>query len=116
MTHLLIWAAFGLFFYRQLFFLNRRVPGVYGIKQKLTLGLLVTTFYFNSSVLVPRLLLRNHSAVYFVIIIAIVLSIAYINNWVENIFSYYEFNNGSLLRRSAQSPGGRLRPPGPVRR
>lgn len=105
LTHVLIWVAFGLFFYRQLFFADTSIPYQYWIKQTMTLSLLVTAFYFNSFVLVPQLVLKNHTALYLVIIIAIVLAIAFLNRWVDNEFSPYQFNDAAFSR-----PG-----PGPTR-
>lgn len=110
MTHVLIWAVFGLFFYRQLFFSDTDVPNQYWIKQTITLSLLVTVFYFNSSVLVPRFLLKNHTALYFVIIIGIVVAIAFIDRWVDNVLSLYQLNDAAFSKHS-QAPGTvRLRP------
>ena len=114
MTHVLIWAAFGLFFYRQLFFSDIEIPYQYWIKQTVTLSLLVTAFYFNSSVLVPRFLLKNHTALYFLIIIVIVVDIAVINRWVDNELSPYQFNDAAFSTRSqapATEPWRPLQPP-----
>lgn len=98
MTHVLIWTAFGLFFYRQLFLADNYVPFEYWIKQTVTLSLLVTAFYLNSSVLVPRLFLRNHTALYFIIIIGIVVLTAFTNRQVDDMLSPYYFDESTLPR------------------
>ena len=115
MTHVLIWVAFGLFFYRQLFFSDTHIPYQYWVKQTVTLLLLVTAFYFNSSVLVPSFLLKNHTAVYFVIIIGIVVAIVFIDRWVDNLLFFHQLNDPAFSNSPAQSTG-RLRPPGPPKR
>lgn len=83
MTHVLIWTAFGLFFYRQFFF-SDNVPFDYWLKQTVTLGLLVTAFYLNSLVLVPKFLLNNHTAVYILVVLTLLLTITFINRWVDD--------------------------------
>ena len=112
MTHVLIWVAFGLFFYRQLFFSDIDLPYQYWIKQTITLSLLVTAFYFNSSVLVPRFLLKNHTALYFVIIIGIVVAIAFIDRWVDDRLSY-QLHDAAFSKQSQTPSTLRLRPPQP---
>ena len=112
MTHVLIWAAFGLFFYRQLFFSDTDLPYQYWIKQTIPLALLVTAFYFNSSVLVPRFLLKNHTALYFVIIIGIVVAIVFIDRWVDNMLFFHQPNDPAFSNSQLPSTE-RLRPPGP---
>jgi two-component system LytT family sensor kinase len=109
-THVLIWSAFGLFFYRQLFLADNDIPFQYWIKQTITLSLLVMAFYFNSSVLVPRFLLKNHTAVYFLIVIGIVASIAFTNRWVDNAFSPYQFNEAGFPGRNPAPARELMRP------
>ncbi len=87
LTHLLIWAVFGLaIFFRQPVFFSVEFSNQLWIKQTVTFGLLILAFYFNSSLLVPRLLLRNHTAYYFVTIIAIIVAIAFSSAWVDLVF------------------------------
>jgi two-component system LytT family sensor kinase len=108
--HIMVWAVFGLYFYRQLFFSDAAIPYQYWIKQTVTLCLLVTAFYLNSSVLVPRFLLKNYTAFYFVLIIGIVVMIAFINRWVENVFPPYQFADAEFYKRSQSSAMGPMRP------
>jgi two-component system, LytTR family, sensor kinase len=91
LLHVMVWAVLGLYFYRQLFFADTGIPYQYWIKQTVTLSLLVIAFYFNASVLVPRLLLKNHTAFYFIIFVFIVAAIAFINRWVDNEFPAFQF-------------------------
>jgi hypothetical protein len=110
LTHVLIWTAFSLFFYRQLFLTEAHVPGAYWIKQTFTLGLLVTAFYLNSFILVPRLLLRNHTALYFIVIITVVLSITFLDRWADNLLSLYRSGGAFFPRRSPGAMTERWRP------
>ncbi len=96
----MVWAVLGLYFYRQLFFTDNDISYQYWIKQTVTLSLLVITFYLNSSVLVPRLLLKNHTALYFVIIIGMVATITFINRWVDDEFPRYQFPDAEFYNRS----------------
>ena len=105
--HVMIWAVFGLYFYRQLFFSDADIPYQYWIKQTVTLSLLVTAFYLNSFLLVPRLLLKNHAVLYIVLIIGIVAAIAFMNRWVENVLYPYQFNDAEFYKRS-QAPAMEL--------
>ena len=111
----MVWAVFGLYFYRQLFFSDADIPNQYWIKQTTTLGLLVTAFYLNASVLVPRLLLKHHTAFYFVIIIGIVVAIVFMNRWVDNVLSPYPFNDAEFFKRS-RAPARELLRPGQLPR
>lgn len=109
MTHVLIWAAFGLFFYRQLFFSYVELPYQYWLMQTIGLGVLVALFYFNSFVLVPRFLLTNHTALYFVLIIAMIIGIVLIDRLAEHVLSFSQPNDPALFN-PGQAPGDRLRP------
>jgi hypothetical protein len=105
----MVWAVLGLYFYRQLFFSNTGTPYQYWIRQTVTLSLLVIAFYLNSSVLVPRFLLKNHTAFYFIIIIGIVAAIAFINRWVDNMLSPYPFTDGEFYKGRPSQPMELLR-------
>jgi sensor histidine kinase YesM len=107
----MVWAVLGLYFYRQLFFSNADIPYQYWIKQTVTLSLLVMAFYLNSSVLVPRFLLKNHTVFYFVIIIGIIAGIALINRWVDNSLSPFQFTDAEFYKRNPAPGLLRHRPP-----
>src|SRR4030095_5169458 len=86
-THVLVWSVFGLaIFYYQPVISDFEIPYQFWIKQTLELSLLVITFYLNSFVLVPRFLLRNHRAYYFVIIIGIVIAIVFTNRSLDKAY------------------------------
>lgn len=108
----MIWTVFGLYFYRQLFFTDADIPYQYWIKQSVTLGLLVITFYLNASVLVPRLLLKNQVFLYIVLIIGIIAAIAFINRWMDYVISPDRFPDAEFSRRNRAASMELLRPPG----
>jgi len=109
MVHALVWAVFGLaFFYYQPVISDFEIPYQFWIKQTLELSLLVITFYLNSFVLVPRFLLRNHRAYYFVIIIGIVIAIVFTNRSLDKA---YTASQERIWRKDAEQ----LRHPGPPR-
>ena len=84
LAHVLIWAVFGIaiFFYHPLFS-GVDIPFQAWMTQSVTLSLLVIAFYVNAIILVPRYLLKKQLCYYFLLIIAIVAAIVFINGWVD---------------------------------
>ncbi|HVX52109.1 MAG TPA: histidine kinase [Chitinophagaceae bacterium] len=82
-AHILIWVVFGIaiFFYHPLFS-GIDIPLQTLAAQIVTLFMLIAAFYLNASILVPRLLLKNRTIYYFLMLIAIVFVIVLINDWV----------------------------------
>ena len=107
MVHILVWAVFGLaIFYYQPVISDFEIPFQFWIKQTLELSLLVITFYLNAFLLVPRLLLRNRRAYYFMIVVGIVIAILFANRRLDR--SYAEFQGHRMFQGQHK-----LRPPGP---
>jgi two-component system, LytTR family, sensor kinase len=94
MIHILVWAVFALaiFYYRPVIS-DFEIPYLFWVKQTVELSLLVLTFYINSFVLVPRLLLKNYSAFYFVIIIGIVIAILFTNRSLDKAYAASQERN-----------------------
>lgn len=110
MIHLLLWALFALaIFYYQPVISDFDIPYQFWVKQTLELSLLIITFYLNSFVLVPKLLLRNHRVYYFVIIIGIIIAILFANRSLDR--AYGESQGRRMFQ--AQSQSTRHTPPGP---
>ena len=108
MIHVLVWAVFGLaIFYYQPVISDFQIPYLFWVKQTVELSLLVITFYLNSFVLVPRLLLKNYPAFYFVIIIGIVIAILFTNRSLDKAYA------ASQERNWRQDEQSRHRIPGP---
>ncbi len=94
MIHVLVWAVFGLaIFYYQPVNSDFEIPYQFWIKQTAALSLLVIAFYLNSTILVPRLLLKYHFVYYFLIIIAIVLAIVFAQRWLDRAYNSFQFRN-----------------------
>ena len=85
--HILVWTVFGFaFFSHQPLFSGTTV----------TLGLLITAFYFNAYILVPRFLLKDRITHYIVIVIGIISAITLINIWAERFFDHFHFTKISF--------------------
>jgi len=86
--HLLMWSVFGLavLFYQPLTG-DIAMPYQLWIKQAIVLFMLATAFYINTEVLVPRLLLKNHTGYYFIFIaitiVAFILITGYVDRWLD---------------------------------
>jgi two-component system LytT family sensor kinase len=87
LIHILTWVVFGLIYFSQPLSMNIAVPYQLWIKNSILLGLLVIAFYFNSSVLVPRFLLKNRTSIYFLIVIGVAAIIVLLNNYVESLLN-----------------------------
>ena len=102
MIHVLVWAVFSLaiFYYRPVIS-DFEIPSQFWVKQTVELSLLVIIFYLNAFVLVPKLLLRNHWAYYFIIVIGIVIAILFANRSLDR--AYAEFQGRRLFEATNQS-------------
>ena len=83
LIHILIWGVFGLIYFFQPLNWNITVPYQLWIKQSIILGLLVVAFYVNSFVLVPKILLKNKTSIYFLIITGVVATVVLLNIYVD---------------------------------
>ena len=81
--HVLIWAVFGLIFFFQPLTWRIAVPYQLWVRSGITFGLLVTAFYLNSFVLVPRFVLKNRTGVYMLIVAGVLVSIVVLNSYVN---------------------------------
>ena len=107
LIHVLVWAAFGVaIFFRYPVFSGSGISNQLWITQTVTFSLLVVVFYINVTILVPRLLLRNYAVYYFVIVIAIIAIIAFVNGLVERAFPVINIGNapGMSLPRRFREP------------
>ena len=85
--HVLTWGVFGMIYYFQPLNWNIVVPYQLWINQSVILLLLVLTFYLNSLVLVPKVLLKNKTGLYLLSITAVVIFIlilgSYVGKWLN---------------------------------
>src|SRR5471030_2027170 len=98
--HILIWAVFGLIFFFQPLTWRINVPYQLLVKNAITFGLLIIAFYLNSFVLVPRFLLKNHTGIYLLIVVSVVVSIVVLNSYVN-----YWLNVDQLLDAAFHKAG-----------
>ena len=91
LIHILIWAVFGwaVVFY-QPFFNNITIPYQYWIKQSLLLGMLVGGYYLNSTILVPKFLLKNRTGYYLLFLVVIALGILLLSSYLERLFNLHQ--------------------------
>jgi len=88
MVQILIWGVFALilFFYHP-FFSDIDIPYQFWIKQTIILGMLMAAFYINFSLLVPRILLKNHIGYYFLLAIIIIFIVTFLAGWVDRFLN-----------------------------
>ncbi|MGZ3814186.1 MAG: sensor histidine kinase [Mucilaginibacter sp.] len=102
LIQILIWAVFGLvLFFYQPFLSDIDIPFQFWIKQVIVLGLLVTAFYINSLVLVPRFLLKSHTTYYFLIVILIITSIVLLSGWVDRALNLHQLFDAAFHKHWA---------------
>lgn len=102
LAHVLGWVVFaiGIYFYHPLFS-GIEITYQAWITQTVTLVLLISAFYINIFILVPRFLLNNRLWYYFILAIALIAVVGLINRTVEMTFD----DRGPFLKsRQAQSP------------
>jgi two-component system LytT family sensor kinase len=88
LSHLLGWGLLGyLLFFSQSFNAEIRLPGLFWVRQGIFLCLMVGTFYLNSQVLVPRLLLRNQTGRYAAalmgVVVVVILVLLAVETWLN---------------------------------
>ena len=98
LAHILIWAVFAIaiFFYHPLFS-GIDIPLRAWIMQTVTLSFLIIAFYLNVTILVPKLLLKNYAAYYFVAILAVIATIVFVIGLTDHII-----NSPQPLKRAAE--------------
>jgi two-component system, LytTR family, sensor kinase len=85
--HILIWVVFGMIYFFQPITWNVALPYQLWIKQSIILGLMIIAFYVNSSLLVPKFLLKNSTGIYFLIIVCIASIILLVNFYVDGLLN-----------------------------
>jgi two-component system LytT family sensor kinase len=106
MIHILIWGVFGMIYYFQPINWNIAVPYQLWIKQSIILSLLVIAFYLNLFILVPRLLLKNHTSLYFLVIVCIATIIVLLNNYVDAWLNLHRLMEAAIHRHGPPRHGG----------
>jgi hypothetical protein len=100
LSHILIWGVFGLIYFTQPLSLHITVPYELWIKYGIILSLLVITYYLNSTILIPKFLLKNHTGIYLFIVVGVVALIVILNSYLD-----YWLNIHQLVEAAFQKLG-----------
>lgn len=86
LVHVLLWALLGfvLLTYTPLTW-GVTLPDEFWIKQVFHYAVLITLFYVNARILTPRLLLRQKTVPFILVLLAIVIVVMIINQWMNNV-------------------------------
>jgi sensor histidine kinase YesM len=84
LIHILLWVIFAVtvLLYQPLSS-DVEMPVEFWIKQAIVIAMLVTAYYVNSNLLVPRFLLKEHTGKYFLFLVPIIIFILLINNYAD---------------------------------
>src|ERR1035437_10672941 len=85
--HILIWVVFGLIYYFQPFMGDIIVPYQLWVKNGIIWSLLILAYYSNSTILVPKFLLKNRTGLYFVAVIGITTVIVLLNIYADKFLN-----------------------------
>lgn len=106
LIHVLIWTVIAvvLFIYQPLSW-NIAIPVQLWIKQGIVLALLITTYYLNAYLFVPRFLLQNHVRKFFILLILMVGSVIFISNLVDPWLHIPQLMDKAFHHRGPPPPG-----------
>jgi two-component system LytT family sensor kinase len=86
LLHLFCWLILALgFLYSHPAEWGDDVPMAFWIRQNLLLAILITAFYLNYSVLIPRLLFRKQILLYALSAIALIVVLTFLNDGIKNL-------------------------------
>jgi two-component system, LytTR family, sensor kinase len=105
LTHVLIWGVFGwtVIFY-QPFLSNIVIPYQFWIKQTLLFAMIVGSYYLNSSILVPKFLLKNHTGYYFLTLLGIAATIILLNNYLDQLLNLDQLLHAAFHKAGPRPP------------
>lgn len=87
LVHLICWLILALgFLYSHPSEWGDNVPSAFWIRQNLLLAILVTAFYLNYKLLIPRLLFRKPVFIYAVVVFAVVALLTLLNDGINELF------------------------------
>src|SRR5476651_627043 len=108
LIQILVWLVFALavLFYQPLTG-NITVPYQLWVKEGIVLAMLVVAYYTNSLVFVPRFLLKNRTAYYFLSVIATIIFIMVINKYADKWLNLHELMGAAFRHHGPpQRPHG----------
>lgn len=105
--HVLVWCVFGTLYNIQPLIWNITVPYQLWLKQSIVFGTVIIAYYVNSSILVPRFLLKNRNSIYFVIVVGIAAFIALLSGYADNLLNLHQLMDAAFHKMPRHRPGGR---------
>jgi two-component system LytT family sensor kinase len=110
LIQVLIWVVLGviLLFY-QPFLRHISVPYQFWFKQSVVFAMLISAYYLNAYILVPRFLLRKKTGIYFLLIISILVAIVFITGFTDKILNLRELLEEAFHKSGPPKSGGRGR-------
>jgi two-component system LytT family sensor kinase len=106
--HILIWVVFGLIYYFQPFMGDIIVPYQLWVKNGVIWSLLILAYYSNSTILVPKFLLKNRTGLYFVAVIGITTVIVLLNIYADKFLNLPQLMDAAFHRHGPpKHRGGR---------
>ncbi|HTE00409.1 MAG TPA: histidine kinase [Mucilaginibacter sp.] len=106
LIHILIWGVFGMIYFLPPLSYNIVVPYQLWIKQGIMLSLLISAYYLNSFVLVPKFLLKNSTGIYFIIVIGIAAAIVLINIYADQLLNIRQLMEAAFHKSGPQKHRG----------
>ncbi|MBK0380450.1 sensor histidine kinase [Mucilaginibacter segetis] len=107
LIHILIWGVLGLLllFYQPLSW-NIQVPYQFWIKQFLILSMLISAYYLNAYLLVPKFLLKNRIGIYFLLLVAIVIVIVLLTGYIDKWLHMHRLMEAAFRKHGPPKAGG----------
>lgn len=106
LIHILMWGVFGMIYLSPPITYNIVVPYQLWIKQGIIFSLLVTAYYANSFVFVPKFLLKNRTEIYFLVIISIAAVIIALNIYVDEWLNIRQLMDAAFHKRGPMKHHG----------
>ncbi|WP_183557326.1 sensor histidine kinase [Mucilaginibacter sp. SP1R1] len=105
LIHVLTWVVLGLglFLYQPLSW-NIELPYQFWIKQAIVLSMLVIAFYVNSGLLVPQLLLKHRTGMYFLFVLALITVIYLINSFTDSWLNMHQLMDTAFHKHGPPKP------------
>lgn len=107
LIQILIWVVLGiLLLFYQPFLRNINVPYQFWLKQSIVFIMLISAYYLNSFVLVPRLLLKKKTSLYFLSILAILVVIIFVTGFTDKALNIHQLLDEAFHKNGPPKRGG----------
>ncbi|TSD67904.1 sensor histidine kinase [Inquilinus sp. KBS0705] len=108
LIQVLIWVVLGivLLFY-QPFLRNIEIPYQFWIKQNFVFAMLISAYYINAYILVPRFLLKKRTGLYFLTILFMTVAIVFLSGFADKFLNLRELLEAAFHKSGPPKRGGR---------